>query len=155
MFRNYLKVALRNTANQKLLSFINIFSLAFGIAACLIIYLFIRDERSFDAFHTRKGQLYRLNEVQSFPGTNTQHVALSMPGMGPNLQKDYPEVLNFSRFWGRGKRLFEKGDTRLIVEDVAGVDSTFLELFDFRLLEGDPATALDEPYSIVISQEPA
>ena len=155
MFRNYLKVALRNTANQKLLSFINIFSLAFGIAACLIIYLFIRDERSFDAFHTRKGQLYRLNEVQSFPGTNTQHVALSMPGMGPNLQKDYPEVLNFSRLWGRGKRLFEKGDTRLIVEDVAGVDSTFLELFDFRLLEGDPATALDEPYSIVISQETA
>ena len=155
MLRNYLKVALRNIANQKLLSFINIFSLALGIAACLIIYLFVRDERSFDAFHARKGQLCRLNEIQSFPGTNTQHVALSMPGMGPNLQKDYPEVLNFTRFWGRGKRLFEKGDTRLIVEEVVGVDSTFLELFSFQLLEGDPTTALDEPYSIVLSRETA
>ncbi|MCB0581122.1 MAG: ABC transporter permease, partial [Phaeodactylibacter sp.] len=114
-----------------------------------------RDERSFDAFHARKGQLCRLNEIQSFPGTNTQHVALSMPGMGPNLQKDYPEVLNFTRFWGRGKRLFEKGDTRLIVEEVVGVDSTFLELFSFQLLEGDPTTALDEPYSIVLSRETA
>ncbi|MCB0592548.1 MAG: ABC transporter permease [Lewinellaceae bacterium] len=155
MLRNYLKVALRNTANQKLLSLINIFSLAFGIAACLIIFLFIQDERSFDAFHAKQDQLYRLNEVQSFPGTNTQHVALSMPGMGPNLQKDYPEVLNFTRYWTRGKRLFEKGDTRLIVEEVVGVDSTFLELFDFRLLDGDAATALDEPYSIVISEETA
>jgi len=155
MLRNYLKVALRNTASQKLLSFINIFSLAFGIAACLIIYLFIQDERSFDAFHPKKEQLYRLNEVQSFPGTNTQHVALSMPGMGPNLQKDYPEVLNYTRYWNRGKRLFEKGDIRLIVEDVVMVDSTFLELFGFRLLEGNPATALDEPNSIVASQETA
>ncbi|MCB9267882.1 MAG: ABC transporter permease, partial [Lewinellaceae bacterium] len=155
MLRNFLKIALRNTANQKLLSLINIFSLAFGIAACLIIFLFIQDERSFDAFHTKQDQLYRLNEVQSFPGTNTQHVALSMPGMGPNLQKDYPEVLNFTRYWTRGKQLFEKGDTRLIVEEVVGVDSTFLELFNFRLLDGDAATALDEPYSIVVSEETA
>ena len=116
MFWNYLKIALRNTWKQKLFSFINIFSLAFGIAACLLIYLFIQDERSFDQFHHQKAQIYRLDEVQSFPSTNTQNVALSMPGMAPNLQKDYPEVLGYSRFWGRGKRLFEKDDTRLIIE---------------------------------------
>lgn len=155
MLRNYLKVALRNAASQKLLSSINIFSLAFGIAACLVIYLFIQDERSFDAFHTRKDQLYRLNEIQSFPGTNTQHVALSMPGMGPNLKKDYPEIQNFTRYWNRGKQLFEQGDTRLIVEDVVTVDSTFLELFDFPLLAGDPATALDQPNTMAISEETA
>lgn len=155
MFWNYLKIALRNTKKQSLLSFINIFSLALGIAACLLIYLFIQEERSFDAFHTKKDQIYRLDEVQSFPGTNTQKVALSMPGMGPNIQRDYPEIQNFTRFWGRGKRLFEKGDQRFVIEKTASVDSTFLEIFDFKLLAGDRQTALDEPYSIVISQKTA
>jgi putative ABC transport system permease protein len=155
MFFNYLIIALRNTRKQKLFSAINILSLAFGIAACLLIYLFIEDERSFDAFHVKKDQIYRLNEIQSFPGTNTQHVALSMPGMGPNLIKDYPQIRNFTRFWGRGKRLYELDDQRLIVEKVVAVDSTFFDIFDFKLLSGDPATALDEPYSMIISQETA
>lgn len=155
MLWNYIKIGLRNTWNQKLLSFINIFSLAFGIAACLLIYLFIQDERSFDAFHTKKAQIYRLDEVQSFPGTNTQNVALSMPGMGPNIQKDYPEIQNFTRFWGRGKRLFERGDKRFVIEETAAVDSTFLEIFDFPLIDGDRNTALDEPYSVLLTEEMA
>lgn len=155
MFWNYLKIALRNTRKQKLLSIINIFSLAFGIAACLLIYLFIQDERSFDAFHSKKEQIYRLDEVQSFPGTNTQNVALSMPGMGPNLLKDYPEILNFTRFWGRGKQLLHKDDTRFMIEKTVAVDSTFFDIFDFKLLAGDRNTALDEPYSIILTEETA
>lgn len=152
MFRNYLKVALRNSWKNKLTTFINLFSLAFGIAACLVVYLFINDERSFDAFHSKKDQLYRLNEVQSFPGTNTQHVALSMPGMGPNLAKDYPEVEAFTRFWGRGRNLFERDDQRYLVEKTVMVDSTFLSLFDFPWLNGQRETALDEPYTIVLTE---
>lgn len=155
MFRNYLKVALRNGFKNKLVTFINVFSLALGIAACLLIYLFIRDERSFDAFHEKRAQIYRLDEIQSFPGTNTQKVALSMPGMGPNMQRDYPEILNFSRFWGRGKQLLQKGDKRLIIEKTVAVDSTFLQIFDYQLLEGDRNTVLNEPNSIVLSQATA
>lgn len=155
MFKNYLKVALRNTLKNKLISFINVFSLALGIAACLLIFLFIRDERSFDAFHSKANQIYRLDEIQSFPGTNTQNVALSMPGMGPNMKKDYPQILDFSRFWGMGRRLFQLEDKRFIIERTVNVDSTFLEMFDFKLLAGDKTTALDEPYSIVITQETA
>ena len=155
MFWNYLKVALRNSWKNKLISFINIFSLALGIAACLIIYLFIQDERSFDAFHTKKDQIFRLNEVQSFPGTNTQNVALSMPGMGPEISKDYPEVKEYTRFWGRGRQLYEKGDKRFIIEKSVIVDSTFLEVFDFKLISGDRTMVLDEPYSIVINTEVA
>lgn len=81
MLKNYLKVALRNSWKNKLITAINVLSLALGIAACLLIYLFIQDERSFDAFHEKGSQIYRLDEVQSFPGTNTQSVALSMPGI--------------------------------------------------------------------------
>ncbi|MEM6380052.1 MAG: ABC transporter permease, partial [Bacteroidota bacterium] len=153
MLFNYLKVAIRNSWKNKMISFINIFSLALGIAACLLIYLFIQDERSFDAFHTKSAQIYRLDEVQSFPGTNTQNVALSMPGMGPNLQKDYPEIQEFTRYWGRGRSLFYKENIRHMVEQTARVDSTFLEIFDFELLAGDRATALDNPFSIVITED--
>ncbi|MEM6319917.1 MAG: FtsX-like permease family protein [Bacteroidota bacterium] len=155
MFKNYLKVALRNGFKNKLVTFINVFSLALGIAACLLIYLFIRDERSFDAFHEKNAQIYRLDEIQSFPGTNTQKVALSMPGMGPNLQKDYPEVLNFTRFWGRGQQVLTKGDQRIVLEKTITVDSTFLQIFDFQLLEGDRMTALHEPNSVVLTASSA
>ena len=153
MFRNYLKVALRNSWKNKLTTFINLFSLAFGIAACLVVYLFIQDERSFDAFHAQQDQIYRLNEIQSFPGTNTQHVALSMPGMGPNIHKDYPEVRGYTRFWGRGSNLFEKGDQRYLVEKTVVVDSTFLTMFDFPMLAGERKTALNEPYTIILTRE--
>jgi len=155
MFANYFKIAVRNIWRHKLLSSLNIASLAFGIAACFLIYLFIQDEVSFDAFHSNKSAIYRMDEIQSFPGTNTQNVALTMPGMGPSLHRDYPEVLNYTRVWGRGKLLYENKDQRFIVENTFSVDSTFLEIFDFELLRGDLKTALDEPYTIVISEEVA
>ncbi len=155
MLRNYLKIAFRNSLQQPLFSFINIASLAFGIAACSLIYLFIQDERSFDQFHPQKNQIYRLDEVQSFTGTNTQNVALSMPGMAPNLYKDYPEVLNYTRYWNRGKRLFELNATKLIIERTVTVDSSFLRMFDFPMLKGDRETVLDEPNTMAISEETA
>ncbi|MCB9278946.1 MAG: ABC transporter permease [Lewinellaceae bacterium] len=155
MLWNYLRIAARNALNHKLLSIINVFSLALGIAACLLIFLFIHEERSFDAFHSRKDHIYRLDEVQSFPGTNTQNVALSMPGMGPNIAKDYPDVKSYTRYWNRGKRLLQKDDRRIVLETVSAVDSTFLEIFDFPLIKGDPSAALDEPYSLIVTEKTA
>ena len=155
MIKNYITVILRNLSKHNLYSFINIFSLALGIAACVIIYLFVHDEESFDQFHSKAGSIYRLEEIQSFTGTNVQKVALSMPGMGPNLIQDFPEIKNFTRFWGRGKQLYEVGDLRITVEKTVSVDSTFLEIFDFELLLGDRATLLDEPNSIVLTRATA
>ncbi|SKC88556.1 ABC transporter permease [Ohtaekwangia koreensis] len=155
MLRNYLSIAIRNIRQSQLYAFINIFSLAIGLAACMVIYLFIKDERSFDSFHHKKETLYRLDEIQNFTGTNLQKVALSMPGMGPSMVADYPEVLNFTRFWSHGKKLFKKDEKQILVEQVFAVDSTFLDLFDFPLLAGDPSTALDEPQSILLSEETA
>src|SRR6478609_406929 len=155
MLQNYLSIALRNIRKGPLYAFINIFSLAIGLAACLIIYLFIKDEGSFDAFHTRKADLYRLDEVQNFTGTNLQKVALNMPGMGPAMVADYPEIITFTRFWSRGSQLFKKGDQQLLVENVRAVDSTFLDIFDFELLAGDRSTVLDEPFAILLTEETA
>lgn len=155
MFKNYLAISLRNIRQNPLYAFINIFSLAIGLAACLVIYLFITDERSFDAFHAKNESIYRLDEVQNFPGTNEQKVALSMPGMGPAFLKDFPEVANFTRFINRGNQLVIKGENRLIIPSIAYVDSTYLEIFDFEVLQGDRSTALDEPYVMMVTEETA
>src|SRR5688572_12188416 len=118
MIKNYLSIALRNIRQNPLYAFINIASLAIGLAACLVIYLFIADERSFDAFHSKKENIYRLDEVQNFTGTNIQKVALSMGGMGPTLVEEFPEVESFTRYWNRGKQLIEKGENRLLIDNV-------------------------------------
>ena len=155
MIKNYLRIAIRNIRQSPLYAFINIFSLAIGLAACIIIYLFIRDERSFDAFHEKKAAIYRLDEVQNFTGTNVQKVALSMPGMGPNLLKEFPEIVNYARFMCRPKQLVIKEEKRFLLPFVATVDSTFLDIFDFKVLMGNRSTALDEPYTMMVTEETA
>ena len=152
MLTNYLKVALRALRKSSLHSFITVSSLAIGIAASLAILLFIQDERSFDNF-THREQIYRLNEVQSFTGTNVQHVALSMPGMGPALLQDFPaQVKTYTRYWGWGSQLVKNGNQKMIVEKVARVDSAFFNVFDYPVLAGDKESFLDDPNTIVLKE---
>lgn len=155
MLKNYYAIALRNIRQNPLYAFINIFSLAIGLAACLVIYLFISDERSFDTFHAKNDVIYRLNEVQKFPGTNEQKVALSMPGMGPAIQKEFPEVRSFVRFWIRGKQLLVKDETKILIENIFAADSNFFDLFDFELLHGDINSCLDQPKTILLTERTA
>lgn len=155
MFRNYLAIALRNIRKGPLYAFINIFSLAIGLASCIVIYLFIKDEKSFDAFHAQSARIYRLDEVQNFPGTHEQKVALSMGGMGPFLLADFPEIKTYTRFWNRGRQLVVKNDNRLLIPNLAFVDSTFLSLFDFEVIRGDRTTALSAPFSMMVTEKTA
>src|SRR5689334_10678573 len=124
MLRNYFSIAWRNIRQSPLYAFINSFSLAIGLACCIVIYLFIADERSFDAFHAKKETIYRLDEIQNFPGTNLQKVALSMPGMGPHLIKEFPEIENYTRFMCRPKQLVARDEKQFLLPYVATVDST-------------------------------
>jgi putative ABC transport system permease protein len=155
MIRNYFTIALRNIRQNPLYSFINIFSLAIGLAACMVIYLFIADEKSFDSFHAKRDNIYRVDEVQSFPGTNVQKVALTMPGMALSFKADFPEVENVTRFANRQKQLLIRNETRLLIPNVALVDSTFFDIFDFPVLQGDKSTALDEPYTMMLTESAA
>jgi putative ABC transport system permease protein len=155
MLKNYFITSLRNIRKHKLYSVINISSLSLGLAACMMIFLFIEEEQSFDAFHERSDRIYRLDEVQSFPGTNTQNVALSMSGMGPNLLADFPEVENYARYWGRTNVLYQYENIRLTIESSPFVDSTFLSIFDYEIILGDRATALNEPNSMLLTAETA
>ncbi len=155
MLRNYLLIAFRNITKHQFYSTINVMSLAIGIAACLLIFLFIADERGFDQQHSKKDDLYRLCEVQTWTGTNEQNVALSMSGMGPTITEYFPEVVNYSRYWNRGKSIVQKDERTLALGTTAFVDSTFLKLFDYPLLYGDRATCLDEPRSLLLTRESA
>lgn len=134
MFKNYFRSAWRNLLKYKSFSIINISSLALGIATCIVVALFILDEHSFDSLHQKN--VYRLCEVQSFPGTKVQKVALSMPGMGPTMLEEFPEIENYTRYWSFGEQLVELADKKLMVEKVRGVDSMFFSVFDFELLHG-------------------
>jgi putative ABC transport system permease protein len=78
-----------------------------------------------------------------------------MPGMAPNLKEEFPEVQMITRFWNRGKNLVEKDTSRFQIENVAFVDSTFLDIFDYALLQGDRNTVLDEPYTVAVTEETA
>ncbi len=155
LLENYFKISTRNISKHKMISFINVFSLAVGLAACVAIYSFVSDERSFDAFHSKNKNIYRLDEVQKFNGTNEQKVALSMPGMGPALKRDFPEVKNYVRLWLRGKQLITKNDTKHLIDNVIAADSTIFDVFDFPLIQGDINTCLDRPLTILLTESTA
>src|SRR5215470_6831816 len=109
MIKNYFKIAWRNLWKNKVFSLINVVGLAIGMAACLVIMLFVLYEKSFDSFH--KKNIYRLNEVQKFEGmVASQKVALSMFPMGPTLKEDFPEIKNFARINRAGKVPLNYGD---------------------------------------------
>ena len=155
MIKSYFKISLRHLVKNKMFAFINVFSLAVGLSACVVINLFVSDEKSFDAFHSKNKNIYRLDEAQKFTGTNEQKVALSMPGMAPALKQDFPEVKSYVRLWQRGKQLITKDDTKQLIDNVMAVDSTFFDVFDFSLVHGDINTCLDRPQTILLTESTA
>jgi putative ABC transport system permease protein len=153
MIKNYFKTAWRNLWKNKVFSALNIAGLAVGMAACIVIMLFVFYEKSFDNFHTKN--VYRINEVQTFAGMAPQKVALSMSTMGPTLKHEFPQVKNFTRVRWRNKYPLTLKNNKLYLPQALAVDSTFLQLFDFTLLSGDRKTALEKPNSILLTESTA
>jgi putative ABC transport system permease protein len=154
MIRNYFKTAWRNLWRNKIYSSINIIGLAIGMAACITILLFVSYERSFDNFN--KKNIYRLNEVQKFEGmAAAQKVALSMFPMAPTLKAEFPQIKNYTRINAAGNTPLNYGDKKVFIKRICFVDSTFLNLFDFKLLNGDRKSVLEKKNSIVLTKETA
>jgi putative ABC transport system permease protein len=154
MIKNYLKIAWRNIWKNKVFSAINIIGLSVGMAACIVIMLFVSYEKSFDDFHTKN--IYRLNEVQTVGSQGTtQKVALSMFPMGATLKQEFPEIKNFTRIhWGEKYQLtLEK--KKIFLPQIFFVDSTFLKMFDFKVIRGDRETALLKPHTAMLTEETA
>ena len=154
MLKNYLKTAWRNLWKNKGFSAINIVGLAIGMAACIIIMLFVFYERSFDKMHSKN--IYRLDEVQKFEGmVAPQNVALSMYPMGPALKNEFREIKTYTRINDFNKVGLNYGDKKVFLPKVFWTDSSFLDVFDFKLISGDRKTALHKPGSVILTQESA
>ncbi len=152
MFRNYIKIAFRNLRRNSVYSFINIFGLSLGLTCSFLLFLFIDNELSFDAFHSNASKIARVIEIDK-TGEEPRSYGRTSALTGPALLGQYAEVVNQTRLFQPFGHIdiHWKGD-RISERKWAIADSTFFEIFDFEFLEGDRHTALSEPNSIVLSK---
>ena len=153
MLRNYLQSAFRHLWKHKTFSFLNIAGLTIGMSACFLVFLYVRFELSYDAFHSKKDRIYRMVCDIKTP-TEVIHADVCSNPMAVNAKLEFPEVDQFCRF-SLGSTLFRKGEIKFQEDKTGFTDSTFFRMFDFPLLQGDPSTALREPFSVVMSESAA
>lgn len=151
MFKNYVKIALRNIKRNKIFSFINITGLAVSMAAFILIMLFVQHELSFDRYHENADKIYRV--IEEKPGQASPISAEIPSPMAPVLMDEYPEVISATRIfkWGRSEKLFLYGK-KLIYETLHYADPETFDVFSIAFIQGDPKTALNDPFSIVLSE---
>ena len=146
MLKNYFKIAWRNLFRQKAFSFINIFGLAIGMTCSILIMLWVQYELSYDRFHAKADNLYRITCI-----TPDIKAAVSTAPMAAALKAQLPEVINTARLIS-STNLFSVGARKFEEKRVFFADASFLELFSFSLLKGDPKTALHRPDGILITE---
>ena len=155
MFKNYLKITIRNLIRNKMYSFLNIAGLAIGIASCILILLYIQDELSFDRFHEKADRIYRVNTHFEIPEREL-HFASTAHIQGPMLKAEFPEVENYvvlNRYGSR--KIIRYKDTTFYEEKFLYAEHTLFDVFSFKLIKGSPEDALVKPNSVVITEEMA
>ena len=158
MLKNYFKIAYRNLLKKKVYSFINIVGLGIGMACCVLIFMFVQDELSYDKYHEKGDRIYRVihgaTQEGVEPDLSTFWVWGNAP-IGPALQLDFPEIEKVVQFSGRADILFTVNDQTQQEDGVFFMDSTAFDVFSWEMLEGNPKTALVAPYSVVLTESTA
>ena len=154
MLKNYFKIALRNFKKHKGYAFINVFGLAVGIAFCALIFLFVRDELTFDQFHEHGDQIYRVHYLRYHPDGSLKGTNPNLPiPAGPTMHAEIPEIERFVRFGP--ERHFVRYKDNTVRQGVLYADPSLFEVFSFPLQHGDPATALAGLNTVVLSEKAA
>ncbi|UCC41245.1 MAG: ABC transporter permease [Candidatus Aminicenantes bacterium] len=151
MFKNYLKIALRNIKRHKGYSFINIVGLAIGISCCMLMLMWVQDELSYDRFHENSNELSRV--LLDPMGASPTHEAVSPPVLAAKMKDEFPEVINTTRLSFSGPLLFSHSEKAFYEERGLYADPSFFEMFTFPFIKGDQATALSALHSLVITEE--
>ncbi|MEQ8470771.1 MAG: ABC transporter permease [Marinoscillum sp.] len=151
MIKNYLKITIRHLLRQPGYTTLNILGLTIGIVSSLLIVLYLYHEVSFDNQHSKADRLYRISSDISEPDNSFRWAVTQFP-LGNTTKQEFSEVEQYVRFIGNGRTRFGKDDISYYEEDVFLVDSTIFTMFDYKLISGNPETALEGPNSIVISQ---
>ncbi|MCB9036667.1 MAG: ABC transporter permease [Lewinellaceae bacterium] len=155
MLKNYLKIAIRNFTRNKLYTGLNILGLTVGMAACLLILQYVSYEWSFDRFHEKGDNIYRVINDRYQNGKRVQIGTITYPAVGPLIDEEFPEVVNHTRILFQGSAIIRREEEMLRLEGSYFVDNEFLNLFSFELLAGDRATALREPRQAVLTEKVA
>ncbi len=153
MYKNYFKTALRNLQRNKIYSFINIAGLSLGLASCLLIFLYSKDELSYDRFHKKKENIFRI--VSSLTNTQGHAEHYSSTGMmpGPDFKRQIPEIEDYNRV--KDANYTVKNGNEVFDQEALCVDENFFSFFSFPLLQGDAKTALKNVRSLVLSEDEA
>lgn len=160
MYKSHFKVAWRNLVKKKAYSFINIFGLGLGIACCILIFMYVKDELSFDNYHTKKERIYRVVHGESSKDSKPGEAAYppwvwGNAPIGRALEQEFPEIDKVVQFSGRSDILLTYGVNKYQEDGVFFMDSTAFDVFSWKMLRGNPKTALEVPYSIVLTETTA
>ncbi len=154
MLKNYLKIAFRNLWKHKYYSLINILGLAIGLACTLLIFSYITNEFIYDKFHQKADRIYRVNLDYNWNGEEGQGAA-TPPPVAERLVTDFPEVKATTRVYVEDNTPVRYKDRHFNEAGILAVDSNFLQVFDFPLIEGNAFKALQAPNSVLITPEVA
>jgi len=154
MLKNYLKVALRNVLRTKIFSLINITGLAIGMAGTLMILMYVANELSYENFHKKHKQIYRIS-VEFGEKGKAMDFAGAMPALGPALVEEASDVLNAVRFNRDENAVLQYGQKKFNESNVFFADPSVFDVFTFPLIEGDKGTALKDPFSLVLTERAA
>ena len=155
MFRNYLKIAIRNLVRKKIYSIINITGLAIGLACCILILLFVRDELSYDEHHVHADRICRV-AAQFNQSSGDLGMAITSYRLAPALREDFGAYFEqVVRISPTGQTLVKYGENVFQEERVAIVDPEIWKVFTLPLIQGEEETVLRDPYTVVISQAAA
>nr|NQU90129.1 ABC transporter permease [Bacteroidota bacterium] len=146
MFKNYFKIAFANIIKSKVYSFISISSLAVGMAVCILLLLYVSHELSYDRYHEKSDNIYRLCQ-QAHP--------YQAPGAARLLADNLPEIKNYARILPRDNITVQIDDERFKEDMVAWVDASLFEIFSFKFIKGNPDFSLQQPGTAIISESTA
>ncbi|MBL0745006.1 ABC transporter permease [Chryseolinea lacunae] len=156
MLKNYILTTLRNISRRKGFSLLNIVGLSIGLAASLLIMQYVKDEFSYDDFHTHKENIYRVEFDRYREGELVMQCATTFPKVAPALLADYPEVDKACRLYLRyGGGVVRYEDTAIKEDNLFSVEQSFFDVFSYPLLKGDRNTALKEVNTAVVEEETA
>jgi putative ABC transport system permease protein len=152
MFYNYFKIALRNLSRNRVYSLINIAGLSIGLACCMLIILYNKDEVSYDRFHKNAAHIYRITNT-TYDSAGKKNGTNGITGMmpGPSFKREVPEVKDFVRV--QSERIAVKVGTEIYEQDGLYADANFFSVFTFPMKSGDPAKALQDIHSVVLSED--
>jgi putative ABC transport system permease protein len=154
MLQNYLLITLRNLRGQGFYAFLNIFGLSVGIASCLLIVLYIFDELRYDDFHAEADRLYRVT-VYDRAGSSEIETALTAPALAPIIPQEFASVRLTTRFMPSSQQVLRWENQSATQSGLVYVDEDFFRMFSYPLRQGDPATALKEPNSLILTESTA